>query len=82
MASEHTGGWRDIETDPPPKDGTWFLVCRASGGIVIAGYDDQGRKWRGRRLYAQGSGAEVRNATHWMPLPDPPAALALTAGET
>jgi uncharacterized protein DUF551 len=58
-----------------PKDGTWILAYDIRGTAFGA------IAWIWNR-WSLGAGTYMPKPTHWMPLPDPPAALALTAGET
>jgi hypothetical protein len=72
-----------------PKDGTRIVLWRSRRGVAIGQYaadkyairprpywtTDQERLWGVKETRED-------QPTHWMPLPDPPAALALTAGET
>jgi len=60
-------GWKDMKDDPPPKDGTEFLVWAPSvHGLpsmfsVCAWHEDAGFCID-----------ELREATHWRPLPSRP----------
>jgi len=73
--------WQPIET--APKDGTWVLVFGSISDegdertTAVAQYTDDlnGRKTRGHWQFAWYDGGYhgwVGNATHWMPLPEPP----------
>lgn len=57
--------WRAI--DSAPKDGTRILLSRpgTGWGVVIAWWSESAA------LYGDSIGF-FRNATHWMPLPEPP----------
>lgn len=63
------GEWMTIES--APKDGTAILVC---GGLMpepfVAEWDDRQQYWKSTACIEQYYGS--RDATHWMPLPDPP----------
>lgn len=61
--------WQPIET--APKDGTRILVARVTDGRVGISW------WDGLRLEDKDKWAcysMLTPPTHWMPLPDPPAA--------
>ena len=77
--------WQPIET--APRDGTWFLICRANEGwesYEIGAYDPLFHD----RFTEVGAGGLYKKevvityewrgfnnfdrATHWMPLPEPP----------
>jgi hypothetical protein len=55
-------GWQPIET--APKDGTSVLLFDRDYGIATAAYFNG---W-------QDSYSNFEDATHWMPLPEPPSA--------
>lgn len=57
--------WQAIET--APKDGTRVLVWSAAKGPNIA-HCGGDKRWHTRGVY-------LIKATHWMPLPNPPAGL-------
>ena len=76
--------WRPIET--APKDGTWFLICRADDGfdsyevgrfdpMILPEFVEAGeglyRKIE-RKGYEWTGFNNMHRATHWMPLPEPP----------
>ncbi len=76
--------WQPIET--APKDGTWFLICRASEGFdsyEVGRYDPLmhdhyepvgGGLYRKvqDQIYDWRGFSNFPRATHWMPLPSPP----------
>jgi hypothetical protein len=57
------GGWEPIET--APRDGTLILVCRAGD----KDWPLRCRRWQDSHW----RGWDAEDATHWMPLPAPPA---------
>lgn len=61
--------WQPIETSP--RDGTSILIC---GGLMpdpfVAEWDDRQKYWKSASCIDQYYGSH--DATHWMPLPDPP----------
>ena len=61
--------WQPIET--APKDGTWILVTEETGTWmeVVRWYEDE---WCSYPVTIFGFKDEPP-ASHWMPLPDPPA---------
>jgi hypothetical protein len=59
-------GWQPITT--APKDGRRILLCRATDHAVLLGHWDP--DWYGRACWVAGSSAI--EASHWMPLPEPP----------
>ena len=69
MSSLSEAGWQPIET--APKDGRDVLICSlyddSSYGIEIGYWNAVREEWRGDGPYA------IDEATHWMPLPNPPA---------
>lgn len=72
-ALEKREGWRDIATNPPPKNGTEVLLwgeCSRDGERYPAdanvGWWFEGDRWRTR------CPDERINPTHWQPLPSPP----------
>ena len=58
--------WQPIET--APKDGTPVIGSLVKGGKVLGAFDivRRGSKWQTIQ------GVSFNDATHWMPLPDPP----------
>ena len=85
VVSARTTEWQPIET--APRDGTWFLICRANEGwesYEIGAYDPLFHD----RFTEVGAGGLYKKevvityewrgfnnfdrATHWMPLPEPP----------
>lgn len=72
--------WRDIETDPPPKDGTWVLLFSpdsiAPQQFVGQWRDDEFDKQYGGAWWEDGDRIFCIDAdpTHWQPLPKPPQA--------
>jgi hypothetical protein len=73
--------WQPIET--APKDGTNVLLLLASGRRTVGGWEAQKYYlkpvpyWRTEFGYLAGVKWDRDNQpTHWMPLPDPPAARA------
>ena len=56
--------WQPIET--APKDGTLVLLCKAND----PGWPMRCRRWQEDHWRGQ----DADEATHWMPLPDPPEA--------
>lgn len=79
-------GWQPIETCP--KDGTWFLICRAAEGfdsyeigcyepMLMDDYEpvngDLYKKVR-KSVFDWRGFNNMHRATHWMPLPEPPMA--------
>lgn len=58
--------WRPIET--APKDETRVLLARAGIPSMHTAF------WRGG-VWMCGGHQYFNNPTHWMPLPEPPAAL-------
>lgn len=76
--------WQPIET--APKDGSWFLICRACDGessyevgsylpLTHPGYEKvEGGLYRKVEtvLYEWTGFNNPHLATHWMPLPAPP----------
>lgn len=64
-------GWRPIET--APKDGREFLACYARQGCVV-----ELVRWNRPHEVFMCKGEHIpgfmSNATHWMPLPEPPKA--------
>jgi hypothetical protein len=71
LTQEQSSGWQPIET--APKDGTWFLAHEPGESMKAMRWDtdtrDKNHAWRDHELLKY-------EPTHWMPLPDPPAALA------
>lgn len=79
--------WQPIET--APKDGTWFLICRADDGyysyeigkhepFMMAEYvpATEGLYRKEMRPVHEWRGFNnMHRATHWMPVPPPPVAL-------
>ena len=79
--------WRDIST--APRNGTWFLICRASEGFEsyeIGKYDpslwdryievESGLYRKEKESISDWRGFNnFHRATHWMPLPEPPKCL-------
>ena len=68
-------GWQPIET--VPKDGTEIIMfsptARAIDETTIAKWDQERRRWI-KRYFSGMADPWAWNATHWMPLPGPPAA--------
>lgn len=78
--------WQPIET--APKDGTWFMICRAGEGFEsyeVGRYDPyhfpeyvevSGGLYRKeeRQLLEWRGFNNMHRATHWKPLDAPPAA--------
>ena len=76
-------GWQPIET--APKDGTWFVICLPGEGFEIGRFDptnwteyvpseiDGLFRQQERVIYEWGGFNNFQSATHWMPLPAPPA---------
>lgn len=76
--------WQPIET--APKDGTWFLICRADDGyesyevgrynpLKHPRYEDAGNglyRKIDEVIYDWSGFNNFHRATHWMPLPSPP----------
>ncbi len=63
--------WRPFGTEP--QDGTEFLACREDSGVLIcwwADLDDQATLFE-----AGGDDLTADPPTHWIPLPDGPAAV-------
>ncbi len=66
--------WRDIEKDPPPKDGTEILVYTKTNSVAVVRYEHLVEYINGR-LTRERSGWQYReDFTHWMLLPTPPKA--------
>jgi hypothetical protein len=67
--------WQPMET--APKDGTNVLVCwhdGATASMFAVGHNlGDGRRWQNTHDWLHN---ERSWPTHWMPVPDPPAALA------
>lgn len=79
--------WRDIES--APRDGTWFLICNAQDGFDSyevgrfepltsprfeeAGTGDGLYRRVDVQIYDWRGFNNIHCATHWMPLPEPPA---------
>ncbi len=77
--------WQPIET--APRDGTWFLICRAQDGFdtyEVGQYlplnfphyiEVEGGLFRkeNQQVYDWHGFNNFHRATHWMPLPSPPA---------
>ena len=63
--------WQPIET--APKDGRPVIVRLDEGEIIVARFsrDKIGTGWWDEHANSCQSWADA-NATHWMPLPDPP----------
>lgn len=57
--------WQPIET--APRDGTKLLLCAVRGDEIAMCFGLAGD------YVPVGDGATFRKATHWMPLPPPPA---------
>lgn len=78
--------WRSVKDDPPPKDGTWFLICNADSGeesyeccqynpVMWETYTEVENGLFRKTLEAitEYRGANnFHRATHWQPLPPPP----------
>jgi len=64
--------WQPIET--APKDGSWFLAFNPNSNMCWAPYEFASwtTDWSGRSYYCQEDTSEETEATHWMPLPEPP----------
>ena len=61
--------WQPIET--APKDGTSILVCdKGHYYPFVAEWNEQEKYWRSTSCIDQYFG--IADATHWMPLPEPP----------
>jgi len=60
------GNWQPIET--APRDGTWVLIF-CDGNAIQAQWDRDDAYWANGRF-----GLGFDDATHWMPLPEPPEA--------
>lgn len=75
--SQQSGGWQPIET--APKDGIEILVAYARCGFVkkLVYFDRIHNYWKSKGEPEMGLES---NATHWMPLPAPPAALQQSGG--
>ena len=58
--------WRLIET--APKDGTEILAWSSRDGTFVVFWHQGAWLWTSHDL----DGDEELNATHWMPLPEPP----------
>lgn len=85
--------WQPIET--APRDGTWFLTCRASEGFESYEYgrydpyfmaeyvEVEGGLYRkeSRSSYDWTGFNNFHRMTHWMPAPKPPA-HSETAGQS
>jgi hypothetical protein len=77
--------WQPIES--APKDGSAVLLCDFSEGTyrtteypsVVVGWWDDG-EWRDMGDIGC-CGQYNYDPTHWMPLPEPPAALGTVGGE-
>ena len=82
--SERGAGWRPIDT--APKDGTWFLICRADEGFdsyevgrwepymwseYVEDRDGLYRK-ESKPVHEWRGFNNMHRATHWLPLPEPP----------
>lgn len=78
-----TTGWQPIET--APRDGTWFVVCRAGepDSVEAGCYDPlmhdeyveagEGLYRKERRTSYEWTGFNnMHRATHWMPIPEVP----------
>ena len=61
--------WRSMKT--APRDGTKFLAGQWSVHDDEPDFDYEVIWWS--PSWGFGGGADVDNATHWMPLPSPPA---------
>ena len=73
MEGEAMSEWQPIET--APKDGTEvFLWTEEKPNIVVAYWDtyEGSGWWRFSESVLSDIAGEVENATHWMPLPEPP----------
>ena len=76
-------GWQPIET--APKDGTWFVICLRGEGFEIGRFDptnwpeyvpseiDGLFRRQERVIYEWDGFNNFDHATHWMPIPAPPA---------
>jgi Protein of unknown function (DUF551) len=76
--------WQPIDT--APKDGTWFMICRAEEGFEtyeVGRYQqlmwpkyipvgDNLFKQIKEQIYEWRGFNNMHRATHWMPLPKPP----------
>jgi hypothetical protein len=83
-AKEDGMEWQPIET--APRDGTWFMICRAEDGFdsyEVGRYDPymtsefvevEGGLFRKemRSSYDWGHFNNFYRATHWMRVPEPP----------
>lgn len=76
--------WRCVKTDPPPKDGSWILLCGGSiddgwcetntPPVVCAQYTPDGigkGRWQ-FAWYDSGYYGEYESPTHWRFHPTPP----------
>ena len=65
--------WQPIET--APRDGTWFLGCNSNSSMAWSPYEFCAwtKDYSGREYYCEEDTSEETEATHWMPLPKPPA---------
>ena len=75
--------WQPIET--APKDGTWFVICLRGEGFEIGRFEPTKRteyvpseidglfRQQERVIYEWGGFNNFHHATHWMPIPAPPA---------
>jgi len=59
--------WISVE-DELPETGKRVLWCGPKNGMVIARFSGCCYKGRASAI----TGGKVYNATHWMPLPEPP----------
>jgi Protein of unknown function (DUF551) len=68
--NQTTAGWLRIADNPPPTSGANFLACSVASSVFLA-------HWANGLVdsssYQDDHGYLVRHATHWQPLPDPPA---------
>ncbi len=65
-------GWQPIET--APRDGTEILIATGSyrGGVVVVSWYGTAHGQDVHNCFADWDGDSYLDATHWMPLPDPP----------
>ncbi|UYW25733.1 DUF551 domain-containing protein [Methylorubrum extorquens] len=64
------GKWQPIDT--APKDGSWFLACNPASSMCWAPFEFASWNEQGG-FYCEEDVSEPTEATHWMPLPAPPA---------
>lgn len=58
--------WIDLKHEQPPKQNKNYIIARANGTRAISFYG------YGKKFTAQMTGAEYKDVTHWMELPELP----------